>query len=527
MEGVDQNTTIRSLLESRARADADHVYCRYQDQELTLQALNRRVNRFANGLSGLGIGPEDRVAVMLPNTPLHLLAILSLAKIGAVQVPINTRLKSAGIEYLMEHSQPKALVADARFADQVEPVLRNGRLDVVIWQSGSKSKSPGVFDAVEIIASGGVASPPHVPRPDDVLCISYTSGTSGPPKGVMVTDKMLRACATGAAVAADTRPDDVLLLWEPLYHIGGSQVAVLGLTSKVTLALVERFSASQFWGQVRQHRATQIHYLGGILQMLLRQPARPDDGENPVRVAWGGGCPSGVWREFERRFDLKIHENYGMTESASIVTVNTRGRVGSIGKPLPYFDVRVVDEADDPLGPGEKGELLVREKEPNLIMKGYFKSPKSTEKALRDGWLHTGDLGYYDREGFFYYAGRRKDSVRCRGENVSAWEVEQTINAHPGVEESAMVGVASDIGEEDIKVFVRTSPDRPLEPSDLVRWCEDRMAYFQVPRYVTFIGEFQKTPTERIKKEALSRSVSDCWDRTMGGYTTETSKKET
>jgi crotonobetaine/carnitine-CoA ligase len=431
---------------------------------------------------------------MLPNHPLHVATVFAIRKLGAVWVPINVHLKGASLRFILGHCRPRTIVADDAYRDALVSAFE-GCNAVILWRDALESA----------LADPTPDAPPQVSHAADLAAIMYTSGTTGVPKGVLVTEKMLLTSARGAAFAADVRDGDVMLMWEAIGHIGGAQILFIPLLHDVKIALLERFSASQFWRQARRYQASQIHYLGGVLQILMKQPSAGDDSDNPVRVAWGGGCTSQIWRAFEKRFGVVIREVYGMTESSSLTTVNTARKVGSVGTPLPYFDVRI-DEAT--------GEILVRGRDPGLITDGYFRNPEATKEALPgDGWLHTGDLGAADGDGFFSFRGRIKDSVRHRGENVSAWEVERVVNEHPDVLESALVGVPSEIGEEDLKLFVRLKPDRATDPRDLVRWCESRMAYFAVPRYIAFVDEFEKTASERIKKGALSRSTDDCWDR--------------
>jgi crotonobetaine/carnitine-CoA ligase len=202
-----------------------------------------------------------------------------------------------------------------------------------------------------------------------------------------------------------------------------------------------------------------------------------------------------------------------MTETSSYATYNPDQRFGSVGKALPYFDVQIGDADGKALSDGQVGEIMVREKEPGLLLAGYYNNPDATRGALRGGWLYTGDLGRRDEDGYFYFLGRKKDSVRRRGENISAWEVESVLNDHPDVEECALIGVSSDIGDEDLKIVIKPVANRKPDPAVIATWCADRMPYFQVPRYFAFVDNFEKTPTERIKKEKLSRSTTDCWDR--------------
>ena len=208
-----------------------------------------------------------------------------------------------------------------------------------------------------------------------------------------------------------------------------------------------------------------------------------------------------------------------MTEAASFTTINLKGRLGSIGRPVPHFEVKIVTEDGRAAATHDMGQILVREREPGLFMNGYFKDPERTADALRDGWLHTGDFGTCRRpDGLLYFAGRRRDRLRRRGENVAAWEIEQVVGMHADVEACAAIGVPSEVGDEDIKIFVKPVGGKSLDPLDLVRWCERHLAYFQIPRYVELVDAFALTPTERIRKDQLSASVAACWDLERSGY---------
>ena len=511
--------TIRELFDRRVAEDPSFVYCRFGDEALTLGELDRRVNRFANGLLALGLERGDRVAVMLPNHPDYVVAFLAAARIGVCQVPVNVNLRGAGLAYVLEHSKLRGLIVDARFAQQVTPVLKPGMIEFIIGRGGIVGAEFGHAASFEdVVERGAPTKPPIATRQDDALLISYTSGTTGVPKGVLVTDKMLQACGYAATTLADVRPGDVLYLWEPIYHIAGCEVLIVALLERVTLALAERFSVSRFWSDVRAYKATHIHFFGGVLGLLLKEPAVPGDLGHGARIAWGGGCPISIWTKFQDRFGVRIRECYGMTEASSFTTLNTDEKIGSIGKPLPYFEVRIAADDGRFLGPGEKGEIWVKERVPGVIMTGYFGNPEASASALRDGWLRTGDLGYSDDEGFYYFAGRKKDSLRRRGENISAWEVERVLNEHPAVAECAVIGVDNEIADQDIKAFLRLKPGERLDALDLIKWCEPRMALFQLPRYVAFIEDFPKTPTERIRKELLSRATDACFDLAKSGY---------
>ena len=499
---------IGAMLDHRAAEDADFVFARLGERMITMHALASAVNRAVNGFTALGIRRGDRVPVMMANHLDHVVTFFALLKLGACVVPVNVHLRGEGLSFILEHSQAQIMIIDGRFAEAVDPLLADLGRTTLIWRDRS---GVGV-DLTEVLQHRDDTPRHCTVEPDDVVMISFTSGTTGLPKGVMMTDRMLRCCGHAASRLTDIKPGDIFYSWEPLYHIGGSEVLVMAVQNRITLAMVERFSVSRFWSDARAFGATHIHFLGGVLALLLKELPRPDDREHPVRIAWGGGCPVDVWRAFEERFGVPIRECYGMTETSSFTTQNRDGKIGSVGKPLPWFELRIVDDDGVALGPGKRGEFRVREKIPGLITKGYFNNPGATADTLRDGWFCTGDVGYFDEDGDYYFVGRKKDSIRRRGENITAFEVERIANEHPGVAESAVVGVKNEISDEDIKIFLRLKSGASLEPLDFIRWAETRMAYFQVPRYVAFVEAFAKTPTERIRKEVLPRDTAGIFD---------------
>jgi crotonobetaine/carnitine-CoA ligase len=459
------------------------------------------------------------VAVILANHPDHIFTFFALAKLGAVWVPINPNLRGASLEFIIEQSAPRALIVDAEFWHYLKPISAVNKIDAFIIRRLEKlEEMPDALDFA-VVAEGNAASPRTAAATmDEIRSIFFTSGTTGPPKGAPLTEKMLTTCAAAAGKAADVRPGDVFLLWEPIYHTSGAQMCVLALLEPVRLAIVPCFSASRFWDQVRKYQITKLHYLGGVLDILLKQPPGLNDRDHDVQIAFGAGCHDGAWKVFERRFGVELREVYGMTEASCFTTLNRSGKVGSIGKPYPYFEIRIVDDNGRPVDVGQSGEIAVREKEPGLIVQGYLENSEGSGTEQRNGWLYTGDLAYCDDEGDYYYLGRKTDSFRRRGENISAWEVERVINAHPVIEESAVVGVQAEVGEQDLKAFIKCTAGRILDPLDVIKWCEPRMPYYQIPRYIKFVDAFEKTPTQRISKVRLSSDGADCWDLEKSGY---------
>jgi crotonobetaine/carnitine-CoA ligase len=526
---------IPALLEQCAAERPAHVYCTVDGQAITHATLHERVARAAAALYARGVRPGDRVAVMLGHHFDHVIAFFALMRVGAVLVPVNIHLRGAGLAHVLSHSEPSLLLADAQFREVLREIPFAQSPETVVWREtaaefttrmarasglhenrapfGSHHSRRTAADSnlADLFASESPPLPPITLADSDVRGILYTSGTTGAAKGVVMTDRMYRAAALGSMWIGDIGPGSVLHFWDPIYHVFGSEVLVLALMVPVTLAMVPRFSASQLWDEARRAGATHLHFVGGVLQLLLKQPPSPRDRDHPVRIAWGGGCPQDVWRPFEERFGVRIREGYGMTETSSFSVINREGRLGSIGTAVPYFDVQVVDHAGREAVPRAQGEIRVAEREHGTMFREYFRNPEATAATIRDAWLYTGDLGWRDEDGFLYFSGRKKDSLRRRGENVSAWEVERVVNEHPQVEECALVGVVNEFGDEDLKLFVKSRAAK-LDPAELVAWCTPRLAAFQVPRFIAFVEGFAKTPTQRIQKQFLSRALDDCWD---------------
>lgn len=496
--------TISAVLARRARLHPDETYCSFQGEHISLGLLNRRVNQVVTLLKEQGLARGDRVAVMLPSHPEHLYLIFALARSGMVRVPINVHLIGAPLEHLLTELAPKALVADCAYESALDGIDA-ACLPPIIWRNGTD----GTFDS--FVACAEDDSPPGV-HADDVIALSPSSGTTGAPKGVLKTDRHLRAGPTAVLRLTEAGPGDVFLFWEALHHGSGVAVAIAALIGGFQLAMLERFSASRFWDDARRHKATHIHYLGSVLPMLLKQPPHADDRQHGVRIAWGGGCPAHIWEAFAERFGVTMREGYGLSELITFVTANVDGTPGSIGKPLSCYEIVLLDDEGRPVPEGIKGEIAIRAKDARLGFLGYFRNPQADAAARRGDFFMTGDLAHTDTEGNLFYAGRKKDMLRRRGINISAWDVERVFAEHEAVAEVALVGVPSELGEDELKLFVRTREGVRLDPMALIQWSSQRLPYFQIPRYIEFIESFPKTPTQRIQKKELSRHVIGVWD---------------
>jgi crotonobetaine/carnitine-CoA ligase len=351
----------------------------------------------------------------------------------------------------------------------------------------------------------------------------YTSGTTGPPKGVVASGG--DASALMAVLSAiKVTPGETMYSALPLFH--GNALMISGFGSMLLdakFAIAERFSASRFWDECRRCEAVEFSTLGAMIPILMKQSPRADDRNHKVRVVLSAACPPTVWKEFEDRFGVRIIEVYGMVDSPGFL-MNDVGKVGSMGKPVGEVEFRVFDDSDAPLGPGKVGELVFRH--PKGQLSRYHNLPDATADAYRGGWFHSGDLAKTDAGGFYYFCGRKKGSIRRRGENISAWEIETVVNEHSAVLEAAAYAVPSELGEDEVKSAVVLKPGAKLRAEDLIEFCRDRMAYYAVPRYIEYVDELPKTGTQRIQYTALkARGVAGAGDREQAGIKVERPKK--
>lgn len=496
----DRLDVIPLLHEGLQRA-GDQCVVSYEGTDVMGADMRARVSRIQARLRGRGLRAGDRVAVMSSNSVDHIALIYALILFGAVWVPVNVRLRGAGLAYVIEHSRPALLVFDADFAAAVSGLDGVSACSLDEW-----------VDAAEAGDDDALVGNPDV-APSDTLCIIYTSGTTGAPKGVMFTHRMLRIASEAALIVADVRTGDRAFLWEPLCHIGGAQMLMLPFLVDARLHVVNRFSSSRFWQQWQAARATHLHYLGGVLDVLRQLPASETPPAPSIRVAWGAGVSAQAWGAIRERFGCELRECYGMTECSSFATLNSSGTPGSIGAPLPWIRLELLDAGARPVPAGQIGEIVLSSDLEGVFMPGYLDNPEATAKAMRGGRLHTGDVARQLPNGEYAFVGRRTDSMRVRGENVSAWEVERVFAAHPSVKAAAAIGVPSEIGEQDIFLYVQFEEGHALAWEDLVDWARPRLATFQLPRYFAGIDRFDLTPSERIRKHLLPTSVADAWDR--------------
>ena len=309
---------------------------------------------------------------------------------------------------------------------------------------------------------------------------------------------MLLVSAYATGLASDVKKNDKFLLWESLYHIGGIEVILLSLLHDIQIVLLKKFSATNFWNQIRGNKITKIHYLGGILDILLKLPKKKSDRKHNVKLAFGAGAREETYSIFRKRFNLSLREVYGMTEASSFSTINFKNRIGSIGQTVPWFKINLSNIKKG------VGEIVIKEKkEFGLITKGYYKDRKATKQLLKKDGLHTGDLAKKDKKGNLFFLGRIKDSVRVKGENISAWEIESNLNNHKYISESAILGTKAEIGEEEIVALLVSKFKKRPKIKHLIKYFRKKLLKNYLPRYWGFVESLPRTPTLRVDKKLI------------------------
>ncbi len=511
------HSPAEDVIRSRVEEHPDAVWLKFRDETYTWREVLSNIQRAANGLLDLGVRPGERVAIMMGNRPEFIWTHLGIVFIGALSVPVNTSQRGATLEHILTDSDSVVAVFEEDLRDAVFAVKdRLPGLRATVVADGRAGG--GVDRTIERLFDQPDTEPDvGVEEPVGGAGIMYTSGTTGPPKGIVATKYDTRPMQI-LLEASGVQPGETIYTALPLFHANALLVSMLGsMVLDAKFALGEKFSASRFFDDCRKYEAVSFNTLGVMISILLKQPPRPDDRDHPVRVVVDASCPPEIWEEFERRFGVRIVEWFGMADSPGIL-MNDVGKVGAMGKPVAGLKFRVVDENDEPLPPGEEGELVFQHPQGRLTY--YHKLPEATEEAYRGGWFHSGDLAVQDEEGFYYYKGRKKESIRRRGENISAWEVESVVNQHPAVLESVVYGVPSDLGEDEVKVEVVSKPGTTLAPEELLDHCQGKMAHFAVPRYVEIVESLAKTGTHRNQYATLrERGITeDTWDREDAGY---------
>ena len=505
----EQYHDLATLIRRKAAKNESRAAARFGAVTISYRELYERSARVARGLERVGVRRGGRVAGLLFNVPEFLYTWFGLAELGAVFVPLNTGLKGEILRYELDDARVQGLVIDRRLWDAYEPHRRGLAIPrewVVDLPSASERDPPAQAAPFAALLDHEPRPPGEPPSPSDPAAILYTSGTTGPPKGALIPHEKYLRTPYEIGLRSELHEGSVLFTALPLFHCNAQEMTTLtALENDLMASFDERFHASTYWETAAAYGATHVSLLISMINVLFKQPEKPTDQTHQVRVALTAGTTKAVWPEFERRFGLRIIELYGMTECGCTTTMNPPNaiRLGSIGTPLGFVEAKVVDDADQVVADGVRGELLVRPTAPHTMFLEYINKPEQTEEAWKGGWFHTGDYVTRDKDGYFYFIDRKKDVIRRRGENLAPYDVESVINRHPAVFESVVVGVPSPLGEEDVKAFVQLKPGASIDPKQLFAFCAENLPFFMVPKYIEFLDEIPKTANQKAQRYVL------------------------
>jgi carnitine-CoA ligase len=520
LPGVEDRTLLAAVERVLARTP-DAVGQTDRAGAYTFAETADRALRLGAGLTNLGAGIDQPVALMTDNSLDAVHVWLGIVLTGGVEVPVNTAYKGRFLAHVLRDCGATVLVVEDHYLERIAQVADDvPQLRTLVVRGDATLADRRRFAVVTLPELDTTTPAAPVRRgPGDLHAIMYTSGTTGLSKGVLVPHAQAYTYASREHQERP-HPGDRSLVTLPIFHLAGQWYGVYqALIHGIPTVLEPGFSVTGYWDAIRAHGITVTTMLGAMAELLAQRPPAPDDADNPLELAVMAPLAGDV-EGFRRRFGVQLAAVYGMSEIGAVLDGPPETVVGGeAGFPREDHELRLVDVDGADVPPGSIGELLVRPRLPHLVMAGYHGLPEETARVLQDGWVHTGDAFRTDDEGRFFFCDRMKDALRRRGENVSSFEVERTVNEHPAVYESAVVAVPSALSEDEIKVVVVLQPDAALDPVELTTFLVDRLPYFMVPRYVEVAEELPKTPTHKVRKAVLRDAGvgPTTWDREAAG----------
>jgi crotonobetaine/carnitine-CoA ligase len=472
--------------------------------------------RFAGALRSAEIQPGDRVAVICSNRIEFFEVVLGCAWLGAIAVPINVASRGPQLQHILSNCGARLLVMEAAHAENLALLEPRDLAIEAIWLIGATADVRlGGVASISLPQSGERIAAAAV-RPGDPALILYTSGTTGPSKGVSCPQAQYFWWAVNTASLLQLRSDDTLCTSLPLFHTNALNTFHQALLTGSSVHYEKRFSASGFFASLAHHRATVTYLLGAMVPILLSRPVSPEETAHSVRIALAPGVPAQFHEEFTRRTGIRLLDGWGSTETNFVLgTTAEHQKPGLMGPVFEGFQACVVDDQDNDVGDDTAGELIVRADDPFAFATGYFGMPEKTVETWRNLWFHTGDRVIRQSDGYFRFVDRLKDAIRRRGENISSFEVEQVLLSHAAVANAAAFPVRSPLAEDEVMAAVVLHPGQQLTEAELTAFCEPRLPYFAVPRYVEFMGELPTTESGKVQKYKLrERGVTKrTWDR--------------
>jgi crotonobetaine/carnitine-CoA ligase len=515
---------MAAVMRTRVAQMRDKVAVRDLERALTYQELLQKALQVAGGVAALGIARQQPVLVMLNNHLDMVGCVVGLGISARVQVCVNAAYRGEILTHVINNSGARVMIIEASHAERLNEIadfLAHLQVVVVRGECGG-FKLPARIRVLRFHEIGGESGEIVPTLPSDVYGIMYTSGTTGLSKGALVSHAHAYSYASPCvyAGAVDITHEDVNLVVLPLFHAAGQWAGLYNtLIAGATAVIPPHFSASNFWHQVREFQCTYAGALGTIAEFLLNQPPRLDDRNHRLRK-FGMSPVIPQVKAFMERFGIEaVSTGYGSTEMGCIASAPFGTAVpGEAGWIRDGYEVRLVDDQDLDVPPGEAGEILVRQKEPWCVFLGYHGMPEATVSAWRNLWFHTGDRGRFAPDGQLIFLDRNNDAIRRRGENISSFEVEREICRHPAILEAAAVAVPG-IGDDEIKACVVIRGEATLTPAELRDFLESRLPRFMVPRYIEILPRLPKTPTEKVRKKPLRESgvSATTWDAEAPG----------
>ena len=513
---------LRYALERHARTKPDEVFAAFEGGERwTFAQTLEQVASVAGNLYELGVCQHDHVVLVLPTCPLALSVMFAINYLGAVYVPVNPALKGSSLEHVLHNAGARlAIVHDGVF-DRVLAAAP-ATLNTVIRSSDAAVELRDRVTRYGISALMKRANPPPAPlqpiRPFDTQSIIYTSGTTGRSKGVLSSYIHAFSCVGPDAWNCLT-PGDRQMVHMPIFHIGGAFIATVSLCVGSSIGVVSHFRTDAFWDQVRELEITSAFLLGAMATFLLKQPPGPRDRDHRLRMVFI--VPLGQsGKPFRERFGVDYFTLFNMTEICTpLISRANPAKDNICGHPRAGVEVRLVDEHDCVVKEGTVGQLILRTEAPWAMNHGYNANTQATADAWRNGWFHTSDLFFRDADGDYHFVDRLKDVIRRRGENISSYEIEVELLSHPAVREAAVIPVPSEFSEDEVMVVVAPAAGASIEPEEIIRHLQPRVAHHMIPRYVRIVDELPKTPTAKVEKHVLRAEgiTGETWDRERAG----------
>ncbi|MBI4369487.1 MAG: long-chain fatty acid--CoA ligase [Elusimicrobia bacterium] len=492
-------STINELIARQAKQYGSKTFLYYKDQEITYAEFDKISNAFAHEMLANDIKKGDRVAIALPNCPEFLYAFFGIMKAGAVAVPINIAFKPPEMEHILTNSGASGLIIGSMFGDLGKQFYAKG--GALRW---FKTLQEGKPKEAALAALNGFPLTPASAQsvPEDPASLIYTSGTTGFPKGAVLTHKNYLSNVAQFTPGLVTEGDRFLCIL-PLFHVNAQVVTTLApLYVGGSMILLERFTPKEFFPALANFKATAFSAVPSLYAVLLNLPDSEKYDLSSLRFCICGAAPMPVpvFEAFEKKFKAKILEGYGLSEGTCVSSVNpwdgTR-KIGSIGLPIKGQPMKIIANDGQELPDGQTGEIVMQG---DNVMKGYFNNPQATAETLINGWLHTGDLGYKDKDGYFFIAGRKKEMIIRAGENIYPKEIEEILYKHPAIAEAAVIGLPDERWGEEVAAFIVLKEGQQSTQKDIVSYCRQSLADYKCPRKIEFVPTLPKTATGKIQK---------------------------